>query len=72
MRNVHHKTYRTAHRSGRRRAIWLQRGKGWWGQRPNPIPQLCFLVQRILKFHESDPVLARTIPRSPFATRHNW
>ncbi len=38
-------------------AARLRPGLGYWGPRPNPAQLLFFLVRRILKFHESEPLL---------------
>jgi hypothetical protein len=37
----------------------LRPGMRFWARPPNPARRLCALVRRILKFHESEPMLSR-------------
>jgi hypothetical protein len=63
-RNGKRNPFRLAHRPafGRRCAAVsrLRPEMLFWGHRARPIHRLIFLVRRILKFHESDPLLNST------------
>ena len=70
MRNQLKVAYRTAYRPrlGQRRiaraahrvAARLRPGTRFWCRPPNPARLLCTLVRRILKFHDSEPMLSVT------------
>jgi hypothetical protein len=40
--------------------VRLRRQFGYWGRQARPIRHLLFLVKRIVKFHESEPLLNAT------------
>jgi hypothetical protein len=52
-----HRVHRLANRSRCHAGVRLQHGMRYWDRRPNPAHLLIFLVRRILKFHESEPLL---------------
>jgi hypothetical protein len=49
---------RPAHRLRHRPVARLRPGMRYWSRPPNPARLLSFLVRRIIKFHESEPLLA--------------
>ncbi len=61
-RSTHRPRYRPAHRLSARTPVHpaarLRPDMRFWWRPPNPARLLCFLVRRILKFHESEPLLA--------------
>ena len=70
MRNKLHTARRQACRGNARRrrfarpahrpAVRLRPAMRFWARPPNPARLLCTLVRRILKFHESEPLLSLT------------
>ena len=56
-RSAWRRIHRPASRSRRRSGAQLQPGMRYWDRRPNPAHLLIFLVRRILKFHETQPLL---------------
>ena len=55
---------RPSARAAHRVAARLRPGMRFWSRPPNPARRLCALVRRILKFHQSEPMLSATDNRS--------
>lgn len=46
----------------RRSAARLRPNMAFWGRQPRTSQQLCFLVRRIMEFHDSERLLAEFSP----------
>lgn len=62
-RNAFYSPLRPACRVRSRPSVRLRPGMRYWSHPRSPARAICFLVRRILKFHDSEPLLAGGPPQ---------